>query len=77
MRDGVGAMTKVDFGSVEDYIDAQPMGSRKVLERVRATIRKAIPKAEETISYGIPTYKVDGAVVIYFAGGRSTIRCIR
>jgi len=45
-------MAKVDFGSVDDYIDAQPMGSRKVLERVRATIRRAIPKAEETISRG-------------------------
>ncbi len=68
MRDGVGAMAEVDFDSVDDYIDAQPMSSRKVLERVRATIRRAIPKAEETISYGIPTYKVDGAVVVYFAG---------
>jgi len=61
-------MAEVDFDSVDDYIDAQPMSSRKVLERVRATIRRAIPKAEETISYGIPTYKVDGAVVVYFAG---------
>lgn len=68
MRDGVGAMAEVDFDSVDDYIDAQPMSSRKVLERVRATIRRAIPKAEETISYGIPTYKVDGVVVVYFAG---------
>jgi uncharacterized protein YdhG (YjbR/CyaY superfamily) len=61
-------MAKVDFGSVDDYIDAQPMGSRKVLEQVRATIRRAVPKAEELISYKIPTYKVDGSVVIYFAG---------
>ncbi len=61
-------MAKVDFGSVDDYIDAQPMSSRKVLERLRATILKAIPKAEETISYRIPTYKMDGKVVIYFAG---------
>ncbi len=61
-------MAEVGVSSVDDYIDAQPTGSRKVLEQVRATIRKAIPKAEETISYGIPTYKVDGVVVIYFAG---------
>jgi uncharacterized protein YdhG (YjbR/CyaY superfamily) len=39
-----------------------------MLERVRATIRKAIPKAEEGIAYGIPNYKMGGAVIIYFAG---------
>jgi hypothetical protein len=35
---------------------------------VRSTIRKALPSAEEVISYKIPAYKVDGRVVIYFAG---------
>jgi uncharacterized protein YdhG (YjbR/CyaY superfamily) len=38
------------------------------LQRVRQTIRKAIPGAEETISYKMPTYKLDGRAVLYFAG---------
>jgi uncharacterized protein YdhG (YjbR/CyaY superfamily) len=42
-----------------------------VLERVRATIRKALPRGTEGISYQIPVYKVDGAMVLYFAGFRS------
>jgi uncharacterized protein YdhG (YjbR/CyaY superfamily) len=54
--------------SVDDYIATRPPGVRGVLRRVRGIIRKAVPGAEEAISYGIPTYKVDGRAVIYFAG---------
>jgi uncharacterized protein YdhG (YjbR/CyaY superfamily) len=39
-----------------------------ILQRVRRTIRKAVPGAEEAISYQIPTYKLYGRHVIYFAG---------
>ena len=35
---------------------------------MRATIRKAVPKAEESISYKIPTYKLRGERLLYFAG---------
>jgi uncharacterized protein YdhG (YjbR/CyaY superfamily) len=55
------------FRSVDDYIGAQPETARAVLERVRVAIREALPGADETISYNIPTYKLDGGVVIYFA----------
>jgi uncharacterized protein YdhG (YjbR/CyaY superfamily) len=37
---------------------------------VRSAIRKALPRSEEAISYGIPAYRVDGRVVVYFAGFR-------
>ena len=42
--------------------------ARPVLERVRATIRKALPRAAEGISYRIPVYRLDGVMVLYFAG---------
>jgi uncharacterized protein YdhG (YjbR/CyaY superfamily) len=35
---------------------------------VRSAIRKAVPAAEEVISYKIPTYKLPGGPVLYFAG---------
>ena len=35
---------------------------------MRSIIRKAVPSAQETIWYGIPTYKLDGRYVLYFAG---------
>lgn len=56
------------FTSVDDYIDSHPQPVRPILERVRTVIRKALPKAEESISYNMPTYKIDGEPVIYFAG---------
>ncbi|MDQ6664271.1 MAG: DUF1801 domain-containing protein [Acidobacteriota bacterium] len=39
-----------------------------VLELVRSTIVRALPGAEEAISYQIPAYKLRGETVIYFAG---------
>ena len=39
-----------------------------VLERVRSTIRKAVPGAEEAISYQMPAFKLNGRYVLYFAG---------
>jgi uncharacterized protein YdhG (YjbR/CyaY superfamily) len=54
--------------TVTAYLAAQPPPARLVLERVRATIRKALPGAVEGISYRIPVYKLDGVMVLYFAG---------
>ena len=61
-------MPTSDFQSVEQYIAAQPPPAQAALQRVRTAIRKALPKAEESISYKIPAYKLNGAVVLYFAG---------
>jgi len=60
-------MSKTKFQSVDDYIALQPDRAQRVLERVRAIIRRALPKAEEVISYNIPAYKLNGKVVLYFA----------
>ena len=67
-RARIGMMTRTDYRSVDDYIAAQPVPARSVLDRVRATIRKALPGATEGISYQIPVYKLDGVMVLYFAG---------
>jgi len=61
-------MTKTDFKNVDEYIAAQPEAGQAVLGTVRSAIRKALPKAEEVISYKIPAYKLHGGVVLYFAG---------
>lgn len=64
------ARTRTDYESVDDYLAAQPAPVRGVLEQVRATIRKALPGATEGISYQIPVYKLDGVMVLFFAGFR-------
>lgn len=61
-------MPKTHFKSVDEYIAAQPGPVKKVLRLVRSTIRKALPGAEEVISYNIPAYKMHDERVIYFAG---------
>jgi uncharacterized protein YdhG (YjbR/CyaY superfamily) len=61
-------MAKTDFRSVDEYLATHPVEAQAKLQRVRKTIRKALPDAEEGISYQIPAYKVDGGAVLYFAG---------
>lgn len=61
-------MAKTDFKSVSEYIASKPKDAQSALRRVRSTIRKAVPAAEEGISYQIPAYKLNGVPVAYFAG---------
>ncbi len=61
-------MPQTDFKSVDDYIALQPEAVRGTLGSVRSAIRKAVPEAEETISYKIPAYKLHGDPMLYFAG---------
>jgi uncharacterized protein YdhG (YjbR/CyaY superfamily) len=61
-------MAKTNFKTVDEYIAKQPENAQPVLEQVRRAIRKALPGAEEVISYQIPAYRVNGKILIYFAG---------
>ena len=61
-------MGKVDLQSIDEYIASKSDEAAAQLEVVRRMIRKALPKAEETISYKMPAYRQDGEVVLYFAG---------
>ncbi|MDX6717742.1 MAG: hypothetical protein QOH30_4300 [Baekduia sp.] len=61
-------MANTDFKSVDQYIASLPDDVQPILQRVRSTIRKAVPDAEETISYQIPAVKLNGVTVLYFAG---------
>jgi uncharacterized protein YdhG (YjbR/CyaY superfamily) len=54
--------------AVDEYIAAQEPGVQRALKRVRATIRRALPNAEEVISYKVPAYRLNGRSVIYIAG---------
>ena len=61
-------MAKTTFKSVNEYIASKPKDVRVMLERVRGAIRRAVPAAEEAISYQMPVYMLDGVPVLYFAG---------
>ena len=57
---------------IDHYIAGFPDDVREILEKVRATIKKAAPDAEESIGYGIPTYKLNGNLV-HFGGFKKHI----
>ena len=61
-------MNKAHFQSVNEYIASHPESVQAVLGLVRSSICKALPRADEVISYNMPAYKLNGDVVIYFAG---------
>ena len=60
-------MAGTEFKSVDEYIAAQPEAVQPVLRRVRNSIRKAVPAAQELISYNMPTYKLGDARLLNFA----------
>ncbi len=60
-------MAMPDFASVGAYLAALPEPARLVLTEVCAVIDTALPRAVAGISYKIPTWKIDGRMVIYCA----------
>lgn len=62
------------YKTIDEYIALFPNDIQKVLQELRKVIREELPKdIEETISYGIPTFKLNGKYVIYFAGYKQHI----
>lgn len=59
---------KRKFTTMDEYIATFPEDVQGVLEKIRQTIRKTVPAAEETISYQMPTFKLGGKYLVYFAG---------
>ncbi|MFN5415492.1 MAG: iron chaperone [Flavobacteriia bacterium] len=59
-------MEKSTFNNVDAYIAHFDAPRQEILETIRVIIKKNAPEAEEKISYGMPAYKLNGALV-YFA----------
>jgi uncharacterized protein YdhG (YjbR/CyaY superfamily) len=55
------------------YIADQKPPQRKALKALRSVIRKAVPKATERISYGIPVFELDGKYLVYIAGFKNHV----
>ena len=52
---------------IDEYIASFPNDVREIIERIRMTIRKAVPDAEETIKYQMPTFTLKGNLVSFAA----------
>jgi uncharacterized protein YdhG (YjbR/CyaY superfamily) len=58
--------TKIPI-NVDEYISNYPVKVQIILRKIRQTIRSAVPKAEETISYQMPAYKFEGNLIFFAA----------
>ncbi|MFD1674539.1 iron chaperone [Alicyclobacillus fodiniaquatilis] len=59
--------------NIDEYISGFPVDVQTVLEEIRSIITDTIPEAEESISYGMPTYILDGKTLIHFAAHKKHI----
>ena len=57
---------------IDQYISNYPEEVQERLEKIRKTIQKAAPEAEETINYGVPTFTLHGNLV-HFGGSKNHI----
>jgi len=65
--------TSSQFKTTDEYIAKFPKNVRAVLEELRRVIRESAPKAEETISYGIPTFDLYGRHLVHFAAYKNHV----
>jgi len=53
--------------TIDDYVNLFPKNVQNILEKLRKIIRESAPEAEEAISYGMPTFKLNGNLVHFAA----------
>ena len=61
------------FNSIDEYIKSFPNDIQQLLEQIRATIIENAPNVVESISYGMPSYKIHGKPLVYFAAFKKHI----
>lgn len=64
---------KTPVATIDAYISTFPQDVQPILEHVRQAIRQAAPEAVEAISYGIPTFDLNGKHLVFFAGWKRHI----
>lgn len=60
------------YNDIRSYYAAQPKSVQAKLRALHAAVKKVAPKAEETISYGLPSFKQEG-ILLHYAGWKDSI----
>jgi len=58
--------------NIDEYIESFSPEVQAILEKIRSTIRDAAPRAQETISYKIPAFRLN-RILVYFAAFKNHI----
>ena len=59
--------------TIKTYIEEFPENIQNVLQQVYNAAKEVLPGTEETISYGMPTFKLDGKNIVHFAAFKNHI----
>ncbi|MFM2048178.1 MAG: hypothetical protein RI955_726 [Bacteroidota bacterium] len=62
-----------EVNNTNEYISLFPNEAKEMMETLRHTILKAVPDAEEVISYKMPAFKIHGRILVYFAAYKNHI----
>lgn len=66
-------MEAIKATTIDEYIVGFPAQTKAYLNQIREAIQKAVPEAEECISYAMPAFKLKGKPLVYFAGYKGHI----
>ena len=61
------------YDTVDEYINSLPDRTKEELTKLRAMIKNLVPDTNESMSYGMPGYKLNNKPLIYFAGWKDHI----
>ena len=71
MQRTINSMQK--FDTVDEYINSLPDKTKKELTKLRNKIKEIVPDAVESMTYGMPGYKLNNKPLVYFAGWKDHI----
>lgn len=57
---------RIKAQSIDGYLAVLSAPQRAALQKIRAAIRAAAPKAEECISYQLPAFRLEGKILVAF-----------
>ena len=59
--------------TIDEFISQYPPDIQTILQKIRTTIQKSAPGAEEAMAYGIPTFKLNGKNLVHFSAFKEHI----
>lgn len=61
------------YKDINSYIEDYPVAIQEILQKFRSVIHSVAPQASEAISYGIPTFKLNGKNLVHFGGFKNHV----
>jgi uncharacterized protein YdhG (YjbR/CyaY superfamily) len=65
--------TSTKQNTIEEYINQFPAETQTLWQQVRTSIKEVVPTVEESISYGIPKFSLNGQYIVYCAAYKKHI----